>query len=180
MRKTQCNTCRFSLINNEEHIKCDTIRIKRRVYYGKCDGRRFWEPAKLSPIPKVIPKYSDNTYYFQGPINFYHLCEEARQSGKFAFLAISGDKLYFGFSRQVSDTLTQKYKKDFLATRIHDTYLPFHIFTCNKNYTTLLMDRLKDIPKEVKKTRRKVAKALYKEKLKGNFSNKPSTKIMVF
>ena len=97
----------------------------------------YGQTIKFRQIPKVIPKYSSNTYHFQGPINFYHLCEEARQSGTFAFLAISDDKLYFGFSRQLPDTLVQKYKKDFLATRIHDTYLPFHIFTCKKNYTTL-------------------------------------------
>lgn len=137
-------------------------------------------PVRPKKIPKVIPKYSPNTYHFQGPINFYHLCEEARQSRHHAFLAISENKLYFGFSRQLPDTLVRKYKEDFLATRIHDTYLPFHIFTCEKNYTTLLMDRLKNVEKEVKKTRRKVAKKLYKDKTRGIFSNQPSTKIMVF
>lgn len=42
------------------------------------------------------------------------------------------------------------------------------------------MDRLKDVEKVVKKNRRKVAKKLYRDKTKGEFSNKPSTKVMVF
>ncbi len=178
------------------HSVCKRCCCKKQIngeLYGICDKwvditncrlqkkhPCFVEILPKRKIPKVIPKYSSNSYHFQGPINFKHLCNDCLKDGKFSFLAISNEVLYFGFSRQIPQVLVEKYVADFTAERVRDTYYPFHIFSCKKSYTTLLIDRLKNTEKEIKKSGRKIAKTLYKDKQEGKFSNQLSTKVMTF
>jgi hypothetical protein len=130
-------------------------------------------------IPKVIPRFADNTYHFRGPINFQHLCFECLNDKKQSFLALSKDTLYYGLYRTVPEEAVKKLQSLTNSKRTKDTYLPYHVFACDKRSTTILMKELPELPKS-KSVRRKLAKKLYKAKKAGDFSNKPETKVMVF
>ncbi len=135
---------------------------------------------KQKPLQKLLPKYSSSTYTFRGPISLTHLTNDCIKDQKSAFIAVDSAKCTFGFSRQVSMETVKEFASLPGTKRLHDTYLPFHVFSTEKENINFLMKELENIHKLVIKQKRKTRKILATGKKSGKFTNKPETKVMVY
>lgn len=126
-------------------------------------------------LVKVTPPHN-NAYNFRGPINLIHITNDCIKDGKQAFMAIQETRVIFGISRQVNMKLLTLPP----AKRMHDTYLPFHVFEAERKHIGELRVLLPIINQLIKRQVRKTAKTLHKAKQEGKFSNAPETRVVVF
>ena len=112
-------------------------------------------------------------YRFQGNINLIHLVNDAQKDGTLAFIAVTPDNVYVGFSKNLElpqSTITAQ--MPILLTGCG----AYNIFSVEKQETADAMQLVKDAVDKHKAKVRKLARKIRKQ----NSSNKPSTKVMTY